>query len=253
VGLAGRRRLFVFLIVVFFVQTWAVYSDPAGRATPPLSALAARGQKLWLDHNCQSCHQIYGFGGFLGPDLTNVARTLTDARLDVILTRGSGQMPAFHFGKNDRNAIQQFFTELDKTGVGVPTVGPDLPAGELLDLLVQKAGEQKPLSAAENVGLAIVRKQKCMACHLPNHGNPVRAPDLTAVLERLGKDKVLAVLATGVPGKLMPRFDLDAEQQAGIVAVLSWLSEHSERAERVFEVTRPGDGSLLSLPWFEYE
>ena len=251
-GLAGRRRLFVFLIVVFFVQTWVVYSDPAGRATPPLSDLAVRGQALWLGKNCQSCHQIYGFGGFLGPDLTNVARTLTDARLDVILTRGAGQMPAFHFDKDDRDAMRQFLIELDTTGVGVPTVGPDLPAEELLDLLVEKVGKQT-LSAAENIGLAIVRKQKCISCHLPNHGNPVRAPDLTVALDRLGKDKVLAVLAAGVPGKLMPRFELDAKQQAGIVAVLTWLSKHRDRAERVFEVTRPGGGSLLSLPWFEYE
>ncbi len=103
------------------------------------------------------------------------------------------------------------------------------------------------------IHLAIVREQKCISCHLPNHGNPVRAPDLTVVLERLGRNGVLAVLATGVPGKLMPRFDLDAEQQAGILAVLAWLAEHGDRAERVFEVTRPGGGSLLSLPWFEYE
>ena len=85
-----RKILLVSLVLVFFVQTWFVYSDEAGRATPALSAEAARGRELWHEHNCQSCHQIHGFGGFLGPDLTNATLRLTDARLEAVLTGGAG-------------------------------------------------------------------------------------------------------------------------------------------------------------------
>ncbi|MBK8357424.1 MAG: hypothetical protein IPL13_19205 [Saprospiraceae bacterium] len=30
------------------------------------------GKLIWQDYNCNACHQIYGLGGYLGPDLTNV-------------------------------------------------------------------------------------------------------------------------------------------------------------------------------------
>ena len=238
------------LVGIFFVQTLFVYSDGAGRETPPLSPEAARGQELWLQHNCQACHQIFGFGGFLGPDLTNAAQTLTQARVDLMLTQGSGLMPAFGLAGNERRALLQFLTEIDRTGVSQPRLAPRLPPEELLAALVQKAG---PLSALEAEGLAVVTKEKCIACHLPNFDTPVRAPDLTRVLQRLSKGGVGAVLATGGPGQVMPRVTFTARQQDGVVAFLAWLASHREQAERVFEVTKPGGGSLWSIPWFEYE
>jgi len=237
------------LVSAFFVQTWLVYSDAAGRQTPPLSAQAAEGQRLWLDHNCQSCHQIYGFGGFLGPDLTNAAQTLTTSRMDLMLTSGSGRMPAFQLGAGERRALHQFLIELDRTGQSQPRLRKKLPPDELLDELISKA----ELTAAERAGLQVMRKEKCIACHLPNFDTPVRAPDLTAVLERLGADKVGAVLAAGVPGTVMPRFMFSNDERSAVVAFLSWLGTHRGEAARVFEVTRPGSGSLLDLPWFEYE
>ena len=69
-SIRARQGLMLALVCAFVAQTWLVYADPAGKRTP-LSPLAARGRALWHRRNCQSCHQIYGFGGFLGPDLTN--------------------------------------------------------------------------------------------------------------------------------------------------------------------------------------
>ncbi|MCH7870146.1 MAG: c-type cytochrome, partial [Planctomycetes bacterium] len=34
--------------------------------------MAKSGLAIWRENNCQACHQIYGYGGFLGPDLTNL-------------------------------------------------------------------------------------------------------------------------------------------------------------------------------------
>lgn len=243
-GIRSRQWLFGGLIGIFFVQTWLVYSDPTGRAAPALSPAAARGQRIWRAHNCQSCHQIYGFGGFLGPDLTNAADSLTEARVDLVLTEGSGQMPAFHLEQDEREAVLRFLTEVDRTGVGVARLGPKLPVDELLRNVVG----DRPLP-----GLAVMRKQKCLSCHLPNHGSPVRAPDLTTVLERLGRDKVAATLRNGVPGTLMPKFPFTDAERGELLALLAWLGENRDRVARAFEVTRPEGGSLLSLPWFEYE
>ena len=247
-----RRQLFGFLVAAFLFQTWLVYSDSSGRQTPPLSVAAARGQQIWLDRNCQSCHQIYGFGGFLGPDLTNAIGTLTDARLDLILTQGSGLMPAFHLDAEERAALRQWFTELDRTGVSQPRVEPKRPVNELLDHLVSKV--ETPLTDLEAVGCKVMQAQMCITCHLPNLGTPVRAPDLTTAVERLGERKIAETLATGVPGTVMPKFNFSDRERSGVIAFLAWLGTHRERAERVFEVTRPGDGwSLRAVPWFEYE
>jgi nitric oxide reductase subunit C len=249
----GRRRLFSILIAVFFLQTWLVYSDSQTRRTPPLSKLAARGQEIWLDNNCQSCHQVFGFGGFLGPDLTNAIGSLTDARLDSILTEGAGLMPAFQLDAEERGALKQWFVELDRVGVGVPRLAPRLPVGELLDHLLTKVA--KPLTEQEANGLAVVKKQVCITCHLPNLATAtVGGPDLTTAIERLGESKVRAVLANGVPGTVMPKFGFSDRQLDEVVAYLAWLGRHRDQAQRVFEVTRPGDGwSLRDVPWFEYD
>ena len=248
----ARRRLFGFLIAAFFLQTWLVYSDTAGRETPPLSELAARGQQVWHDKNCQSCHQIYGFGGFLGPDLTNAIGTLTEARLDLILTEGAGAMPAFHLDAGERDALRQWFTELDQTGVAQPRLEPKRPVGEMIDHLVAQVDD--PLTEPEALGRDIVQKQVCISCHLPNLATTVRAPDLTTALERLGEQRVREILAAGVPGTVMPKFNFSDREQSGVIAFLAWLGEHREQTQRVFEATRPGDDwSWAAVPWFEYD
>jgi nitric oxide reductase subunit C len=251
---AQRKVLIACLVAAFFVQTWLVYADRAGHRTPPLSEHAARGQQVWHDNNCQSCHQIFGFGGFLGPDLTNSAGTLTEARLDLILTDGAGLMPAFHLGAEDRAAVLQFLTEVDKTGVSQPRLAAPVPTDELLDHLVKTVTERgDALTDAEQAGLAVMRREKCIACHLPNQSSPVLAPDLTLALGKHGREKVLAILAAGVPGTTMPKFTFPDAEREGVVAMLGWLAKHADAAASVFEVTRPGGGSGWSIPWFEYE
>jgi mono/diheme cytochrome c family protein len=128
-----------------------------------------------------------------------------------------------------------------------------LPVGELLDHLLTKVAT--PLTEQEANGLAVVKKQVCITCHLPNLATAtVGGPDLTTAIERLGETKVRAVLANGVPGTVMPKFGFSDRQLDEVVAYLAWLGRHRDEAQRVFEVTRPGDGwSLRDVPWFEYD
>jgi len=246
--------MFAFLVAAFVIQTWLVYSDPAGRQTPPLSPLADRGQRLWFDHNCQSCHQIYGFGGFLGPDLTNAAGSLTEARLRLILTEGAGRMPAFGFDEEQRGALQQFFVELDRTGVSQARHQPQVPTAELLDHLVETVTARgEPLTGSQAKGLAVVRREKCVTCHLPNYASPVSAPDLATAVGRLGREKIAAVLVDGVPGTVMPRFAMPDAERAAVIDFLAWMESHSEQVARVFAGTRVKGGASWSIPWFEFE
>src|SRR5262245_64295127 len=106
------------LVLAFAGQTALVYTDSTADGHACLEATALRGRQLWLGNNCYTCHQLYGFGGFLGPDLTNAAPRLTRARLDDVLTQGSLQMPPFHLGTGDIDAIGAFLKAMDKTGIG---------------------------------------------------------------------------------------------------------------------------------------
>lgn len=250
----ARRLLMIGLVAAFLAQTWLVYTDPAGRAASPLSGLAAQGQAVWRDHNCQACHQIFGFGGFLGPDLTNAFPRLDQARLDTILTQGSGLMPAFGLAADERAALACYLEELDRTGVGVARAPVDTPPAALFtELLEGTATDDDPLSPLEQQGLAEMQERNCIDCHLPNVASAYRAADLTAVAGRLGHSGVTSALTEGVPGTAMPVMSLSAEQIDAIHATLLRLDRHGPSIRAAFErAAHAGELSLLGLPWFEY-
>lgn len=104
------------LISAFALQTYLVYSDRTGLKTGSLSSSAHHGRKIWLKNNCQSCHQIYGFGGFLGPDLTNTAHDFDAEEIQEILATGPGQMPSIKISKIEATQLRAYFKELNKTG-----------------------------------------------------------------------------------------------------------------------------------------
>ena len=263
-----RRMLVMALTAVFFFQTWLVYSDPAGRTTPPLSDEARLGQAAWLRNNCQSCHQVYGFGGFLGPDLTNVARRLVPAaegeqptaeelaqRLETVLTTGSARMPAFRMGFEERVALAAFFLELDRTGVGQVKVPQGRSPRELFqDLMGVIAGLEEPQAAQHLEGGRVMAERGCIDCHLPNARSAFRSRDLTRIHDAVARERIEDVLMNGVPEKGMPRFGLTPAEIEAVSAYLELLASHGELVRRSFAEAEAGaELSLGKLPWFEYE
>lgn len=249
-----RKALLLGLVGIFFVQTWMVYTDPIGREAPPLSAEASRGQALWHSNNCQSCHQIYGFGGFLGPDLTNAAGRLTDERLTAVLTDGTEIMPAFHMDAEERANLLTFLVEVDLTGQGQARAAEIVPPRTLLaDLFRGSATPEDPLLPQEEQGLTLLLDKNCIDCHLPNAGSAYRSPDMTLMTTRLGADGVATILTTGVPGKAMPAFALTTAELGAVSAALTRLERHGDQIRTGFEAAADAaSGSLLDLPWFEY-
>jgi nitric oxide reductase subunit C len=238
------------LVLIFFLQTWLVYSDPTGRATPPLSPEAALGQRVWHDHNCQSCHQIYGFGGFLGPDLTNAHERLSEARLNSILTVGAGQMPAFELDVEERQGIAAFLAEVHRTGRGqLPPQRSFDPAAALARAVANDA-DLDPDAAR---GQMVMLEQKCLSCHLPNPVSEKKATDLTTLIAKLGPAGVEGMLAAGIPAKGMPSFALDPADRRALIAFLKWLGANQQAVQRTFEEAAPKKGAATGLPWFEYE
>ena len=242
------------LVAAFGFQTWLVYADPTGR-TARLSSEAVRGRALWHEHNCQSCHQIYGYGGFLGPDLTNAATHLTDARLSSILTEGAGVMPAFHLDRDERAAIARFLAEVDTTGIGQLPPRVSFDAEEELQSVVDAAtATSGPLSAVESRGQEVFLEQKCIGCHLPNPVATKKATDLTTMVGKLGRDGVKGIVRVGIPAQGMPTFSgLSDEDLDALTAFLAWLGRNGEVVRGRFAASaEDARKANTGLPWFEY-
>jgi nitric oxide reductase subunit C len=115
-----RKYLLILLLLstLFLVYNFIIYTDNSAYGTIRLSEKAIRGENLWLNNNCNSCHQIYGLGGYLGPDLTNVYsfRKNNDAYLKAMFNSGIKTMPLFHFNESEKEELLQFLKEIDQTG-----------------------------------------------------------------------------------------------------------------------------------------
>jgi len=114
-----RFGLWILLFCAFIVYTWFVYAqcDTSCKAPHP-SGKELAGWQLWQSRNCQVCHQLYGLGGFMGPDLTNTAseRGKGARYMSGIIKYGTGRMPNFHLSDSEVNNLVSFLTWVDKSG-----------------------------------------------------------------------------------------------------------------------------------------
>ena len=254
-----RRALLIVLVAIFLIQTFFVYSDPAGRGTQ-LSPLAMQGRALWHRHNCQSCHQIYGFGGFLGPDLTNLAGRLgaddssaLEHRFQSVLTSGSARMPAFHMTTGEQQALAAFFLELDASGVGQVSVTNVRPPRELFAELVERALPAAERNAQQQRGWALMQLHGCIDCHLPNETSPFRSTDLALLHSTLERTRIREVLGAGLPEKGMPNFNLSEAEIDALLSILEQLGSVGTALRSDYAASvRAAGGSLFDLPWFEF-
>jgi nitric oxide reductase subunit C len=251
----SRSRLILISVLVccFSLQTSLVYLDDTGRRTPKLSDAARRGWQLWHDNNCQSCHQLYGFGGFLGSDLTNAVPALATEHVHAMLTVGMAPMPAFHFSTDEIAAISAFLTELDATGTGQFRFAQIPSATEVLDEIVDSIAQQEPLEPEQEMGRQLIRQRKCIGCHLPNEQSAARAPDLCGMFVSPGKAGIVFVLEQGRITRGMPPFELSGDERAAILAFLRWLHAHGEDVRTAFRAIAVQASSASELPWFEFD
>ncbi len=81
---------------------------------------ARHGQQLYQDNNCVACHQFYGLGGYMGPDLTNVISNRGEPYARAFITAGSVRMPNFGLSTAEIDALLTFLTFVDQTGTYPP-------------------------------------------------------------------------------------------------------------------------------------
>lgn len=108
------RYALAVLVVCFGAGSWFVYDGVS--SIPAASAEARHGMSIWQGSNCVSCHQLYGLGGYLGPDLTNVFSDKGEARIRTFVRYGTGRMPAHAMSENDLAALVAFLAWVDASG-----------------------------------------------------------------------------------------------------------------------------------------
>src|SRR5687768_3900836 len=97
-----RFPVFLILIALFAGYSLIIYT----KATQSDHILpiaeqnrVSEGKAIYQKYNCQSCHQIYGLGGYLGTDLTNAWSDPSrgENTIRALLTSGGSRMPDFKF------------------------------------------------------------------------------------------------------------------------------------------------------------
>ncbi len=118
-----KRGMFLSFCAAF--AAYSVYVWTAGtlseQSLPP-SRQAMAGQTLYQEKNCVACHQLYGLGGHMGPDLTNVI-SAPDKGADYarsFIESGTEKMPDFGLDEAQVDALVQFLEFVDSAGTYPP-------------------------------------------------------------------------------------------------------------------------------------
>jgi len=106
------------LVAIFSIYNIFIYTSKDINNPIELSSQASKGQQLWQDNNCWSCHQLYGLGGYLGPDLTNIYSSPIKGEnyIKAFLNSGVKAMPKFEFTEEEKDAVVAYLKLVDSTG-----------------------------------------------------------------------------------------------------------------------------------------
>ncbi len=82
---------------------------------------AVAGLRTWRRHNCAACHSIYGLGGHLGPDLTNVISRRGRSYVEYVIKNGAtengaGKMPPFELSDGEAEELVSYLEALNGYG-----------------------------------------------------------------------------------------------------------------------------------------
>ena len=106
-----------YIVYSIFVFTYG--TNTSIKYNPTEQVQIAYGKKLFQQHNCIACHQVYGLGGYLGSDLTIAYSDSKrgEVYIKTVLKNGSVVMPKFNFSEKEINAITFYLKYVDSTAV----------------------------------------------------------------------------------------------------------------------------------------
>lgn len=115
-GMQRKNRLvFGLLLASFLLYSYWIYTEGATSNESHYSESFLQGQRVWQEHNCSACHQLYGLGGYLGPDLTNVAEK-GEGYVSAFVVNGVRVMPAFSLSKEEQIALYDYLEGVSESG-----------------------------------------------------------------------------------------------------------------------------------------
>ena len=82
----------------------------------PMSEAARHGQQVFQAYNGIACHQFYGLGGYMGPDLTNVISNRGEAVARAFIASGTATMPNLGLADEEIDAVVAYLAFVDQTG-----------------------------------------------------------------------------------------------------------------------------------------
>jgi len=112
------------LFVAFVIYSGFIYTSGTAnniRMTGREKKLAEMGKQIYQQYNCQACHQLYGLGGYLGPDLTTAYSNPHRGKMLIkaMLVSGGARMPVFHFNDEQIEAITAYLKYVDTTATPI--------------------------------------------------------------------------------------------------------------------------------------
>jgi nitric oxide reductase subunit C len=114
-SLKTRRLLFFILVLISIPYSFVIYTKGTEK-TYHLSPVEKKGKLVFQKYNCIACHQIYGLGGYLGPDLTNVMNQPNKNEIYVksFIQNGTEVMPKFNLTEDELNSLVAYLSFLSK-------------------------------------------------------------------------------------------------------------------------------------------
>jgi len=113
------RKIFVIVTLLsmyLLYSGWVYTSGTASLRVMPDAAV--KGKQIWQEKNCQNCHQIFGLGGYMGPDLTTVVSDRYRGRMYAkgMLMNGGSRMPNFHFSEQQVTELIAYLDYVNSIG-----------------------------------------------------------------------------------------------------------------------------------------
>lgn len=126
-------HIFIPLTVCYLVYSFFLYrpSFSSKKVKEYKNELAINGRLIFQKYNCQDCHQLYGLGGYLGPDLTNVYDKYNgnNEALKAFFKGGMKQMPEFNLRSYEEKELIEFFKMTNASGSADPRDYDWFPSG----------------------------------------------------------------------------------------------------------------------------
>jgi nitric oxide reductase subunit C len=112
------------LLVSFTVYSFIIYTKGTESniiLNEEELGLVKEGKQIYQQYNCMSCHQIYGLGGYLGPELTTAFsdRHRGEDYMRAFLKSGGRRMPDYKFKPGQIDALISYLKYVDSTATPI--------------------------------------------------------------------------------------------------------------------------------------